>query len=180
MGVAMSAQLPAAAADAATATSFASLFADRHEQMVRLAWLLCGNQPDAQDAVADALVKVWRRLQRGPVDDLDAYTRRAVVNTVNSRLRRRYLERWHASWRVGDDRGQRAVDEHVADRDTIWQAVLALPARQRACVVLRYYEDLPEAAVADVLGIAVGTVKSNTSRGLAKLADVLTAQEVGS
>ena len=148
---------------------FASVYAANRDRAVRLAWLLTSDADQAEDVVADAFAKVWRRWKRGGIDDPAAYIRRAVVNEANSKLRRRYRERAEDRRRTGDDRGIRLVEDQAADRDAVWQALQHLPERQRAAVVLRYYEDLSEAATAEVLGIAVGTVKSLTSRGLERL-----------
>jgi RNA polymerase sigma-70 factor (sigma-E family) len=157
------------------AESFAAVFNSHHRKAVRLAYLLCGDHHQAEDIVSDAFAKVYTQWRKGRVDDVGAYLRRAVVNETNSKLRRRYLERREASKRSGDDRGIRLVDEQAADRDAVWQAVQRLPERQRQAVVLRYYEDLSEADTADVLGVSVGTVKSQVSRGLARMQDLLAA-----
>ncbi len=154
---------------------FAGVYAANRERAVRLAWLLTSDVDQAEDVVADAFAKVWRRWQRGGIEDPAAYVRRAVVNEANSKLRRRYRERAEDRRQRGDDRGIRLHDEQAADRDAVWQALQRLPERQRAAVVLRYYEDLSEAQAADVLGVAVGTVKSLTSRGLQRLEQELAA-----
>jgi RNA polymerase sigma-70 factor (sigma-E family) len=153
--------------------SFAAVFNAHHRRAVRLAYLLVSDPYLAEDVVSEAFAKVYVRWRKGEVRDVGAYVRRAVANEANSRLRRRYLERRVAGERCGDDRGVRLVDEDTADRDVVWQAIERLPAKQRAAVVLRYYEDLPEAEVAEVLGCSVGTVKSNTSRGLSRLQELL-------
>jgi len=149
--------------------AFAAVFADQRERAVRLAWLLVGDPDQAEDVAAEAFAKTWRRWRRGGIDDPSAYVRRAVVNEANSRLRRRYRERAEAQRATGDHRGIRLVDEDAADRDEVWRALRRVPPRQRAALVLRFYEDLPEREVAAVLGISVGTVKSLTSRGLDRL-----------
>jgi RNA polymerase sigma-70 factor (sigma-E family) len=159
--------------------SFAAVFNAHHHQAVRLAYLLVSDADQAEDVVSEAFAKVYVRWRKGEVRDVGAYVRRAVANEASSRLRRRYLERRVAGERSGDDRGVRLVDEDAADRDAVWRGIQGLPARQRAAVVLRYYEDLSEAETAEVLGCSVGTVKSNTSRGLAKLQALLAAGGVG-
>lgn len=156
--------------------SFAEVFNEHHRRAVRLAYLLTSDHHQAEDVVAEAMAKVWVQWQRGRVDDVGAYLRRAVANQANSKLRRRYLERREASRRTGDDRGVRMVDEQAAEHDAVWQAVQQLPDRQRQVVVLRYYEDLSEADTAQVLGVSVGTVKSSMSRGMARLHDLLSDQ----
>jgi RNA polymerase sigma-70 factor (sigma-E family) len=157
------------------AESFAAVFNAHHRQAVRLAYLLVSDPDQAEDVVSDAFAKVYVRWKKGEVRDVGAYVRRAVANEANSKLRRRYLERRHASAQSGDERGVRLVDDDAADRDQVWQGIQRLPAKQRAAVVLRYYEDLSEAETAEILGCSIGTVKSNTSRGLARLQELLSA-----
>lgn len=152
---------------------FADLYAAHHVEALRLAYLLCGDRHRAEDAVADAFVKVYRRLHRGGVSSPRAYIRRAVVNEVNSRFRRLALERREARKRSGDDRGVRTAEDQVADADEVFQALRVLPERQRTAVVLRYYADLSEADAAAAMGVSVGTVKSSVSRGLDRLRLVL-------
>jgi len=153
--------------------SFVTVFNDHHRRAVRLAYLLTDDADQAEDIVAEAFAKVYVRWSKGEVRDIGSYLRRAVVNEANSKLRRRYLERAVAGRRSGDDRGVRTIDEGAADHDQVWRAIQRLPDRQRQAVVLRYYEDLPEAETAEVLGCSVGTVKSQVSRGLARLQELL-------
>jgi RNA polymerase sigma-70 factor (sigma-E family) len=155
--------------------SFAAVFNAHHRQAVRLAYLLTSDPHQAEDVVAEAFAKVYVRWQRGDVRDVGAYLRRAVANEANSKLRRRYLERREAQRRAGDDRGVRTVDDVAADHDQVWQAIQRLPDRQRKAVVLRYYEDLSETETAEILGCSVGTVKSQVSRGLARMQELLAA-----
>ncbi len=156
---------------------FADVFAAHHREALRLAYLLCGDSHRAEDAVAEAFTKMYRRWRRGGIDHPRAYVRRAVVNEVNSRFRRLAVERREAERRRGDDRGLRSADEDVADRDEVLRALGALPVRQRTAVVLRYYADLSEADTAAAMEVAVGTVKSCVSRGLARMR-VLLEEEV--
>lgn len=152
---------------------FASVYNAHHRQAVRLAYLLTGDPHQAEDVAAEALSKVYVQWQKGHVRDVGSYVRRAVANQANSKLRRRYLERREAQRHHGDDRGVRMVDEAAADRDAVWGAIQRLPDKQRQAVVLRYYEDLSEADTAELLGVSVGTVKSQTSRALTKLSELL-------
>lgn len=162
--------------DAAT-EEFTQTYATHHAEALRLAYLLCGDRHRAEDAVADAFVKVYRQMQRGNVEQPRAYLRRAVVNEINSRFRRLALERRQAQKRSGDDRGRRTAEEQVADSDEVFMALRHLPPRQRTVVVLRFYEDLAEKDIADVMGISLGTVKSTLHRGLERLR-TLVDQEV--
>lgn len=152
---------------------FARVFNEHHRGAVRLAYLLTSDPDQAEDVVAEAFTKVYRRWRSGRIHDVGAYVRRAVANEANSRLRRRYLERDRAQHRSGDDRGVRRVDDHAADRDEVWRALQRLPRRQRTAVVLRYFEDLSEEQTAETLGVSRGTVKSQVSRGLDRLEQLL-------
>lgn len=152
---------------------FAAVFAEHHAEALRLAYLLCGDVHRAEDAVAEAFTNMYRRWRRGRIRSPGAYLRRAVVNEVNSRFRRLALERREATRRHGDDRGARPADEDLADRDEVFDALSALPTRQRTAMVLRYYADLTEADTAAAMDVSVGTVKSSVSRGLARLRELL-------
>lgn len=152
---------------------FAAVYATHVDAMVRLAWLLTGDADRAEDLVADAFVKVWKRWRTGEVGDVGAYLRTAVVNTARSALRRRYLERRHAATLSGDDRGVLAHDVAAAEHDELWQALSELSEQQRAVVVLRFYEQLSVAETAEVLGVSQGTVTSASSRATDRLARVL-------
>lgn len=150
-----------------------------------LAYLLCSDAHEAEDIVGDVFVKVYRRWRRGGISDIGAYVRRAVVNETNSKLRRRYLRLREFRRRNGDGRGVRTVDADLADRDQVLRALRRVPDRQRQTIVLRYFEDLPVADIAELLGVAPGTVRSQLSRGLDRMgrlidADVSTATNEGS
>jgi RNA polymerase sigma-70 factor (sigma-E family) len=161
-----------------TDDDFASLYAAHHAEALRVAYLLCGHRERAEDAVADAFVKVWKAWRRGGIEHPRAYVRRAVVNQVNSRFRRLALERRESERRTGDDRGDRSAFDDIADSDQLVSALERLSTRQRTAIVLRYYLDLSEADAADAMGVSVGTIKSSVSRGLERLR-ALVGQEVG-
>jgi RNA polymerase sigma-70 factor (sigma-E family) len=168
--------LPRTSVSARTAgasAEFADVYAAHHGEALRLAYLLCGDLARAEDAVADAFVKVWRRWEAGGVTSPRAYVRRAVVNELNSRFRRLRLERREAQRRHGDDRGARRHDDALADTDQLLTALRQLPDRQRTAIVLRYYGDLTESETAATMGCSIGTVKSSVSRGLARLRDIV-------
>ena len=156
-----------------TGEQFAGVYAAHHAEALRLAYLLCGNRERAEDAVAEAFVRVYRSMGRSEIREPRAYVRRAVVNEVNSRFRRLALERREALRRTGDARGTRGADEDLVEHDRVFAALRQLSQRQRAAVVLRFYEDLPEKAIAEAMGISIGTVKSTLSRGLEKLRSLL-------
>lgn len=149
--------------------------------LLRTARSLTANPCDAEDLLQTALTKTYLAWER--IEDhraLDGYVRRALVNTRTSQWRRRKVDEF-ACDELPEPDPLPAPDpaEQQAVRDAMWRAVLKLPARQRAMVVLRYYEDLSEIQTAEVLGVSVGTVKSAVSRALAKLrGDVQLASDV--
>ena len=160
-----------------TTTSLEQAFAAHHAGAVRLAYLLCGDREQAEDVVAGVWLKMHRRLERGPVDDVGAYVRRAVVNEVNSWFRKLGVRRREAAVRKGDGRGTYGHDDRIADADAVMRALDRLPARTRAAVVLRYYEDLSVADTAAALGVSEGTVKSSVSRGLTTMRTIMEEDE---
>ena len=147
---------------------FRDYVARRSRALLRTAYLLTGNIADAEDLVQAALAKTylaWHRIEDQGA--LDGYVRRAIVNTHISWWRRRRVEEYPT-----DDIPDQAVADHAIASDlqeTMRRAVDRLPERMRAAVVLRYYEDMTEAEVAEVLGVSLGTVKSTVSRAVAKL-----------
>ncbi len=149
----------------------------RMRELLRFAHLLTGDPHRAADLVQDALERTlmsWDRVVRK--DDPVAYVRRAIVNRHVSVWRRYRRERLVA------DAPDAAYDPRVAERAfdaDLWAALATLPPRQRAVLVLRYYEDLSEADTAATLGCSVGTVKSSTFRALAKLRERATTDSEG-
>ena len=141
----------------------------RWSHLVRTAYLLTGDAHHAEDLTQTALAKAyrsWRRVSR--TDNPEAYVRRMLVTCNSDRFRkRRVTESLTAAPPevAGRDEAYSGVDE----RGALLGALAQLPPRQRAVVVMRYWEDLSEAEVAEVLGCSPGTVKSQASKGLAKL-----------
>jgi RNA polymerase sigma-70 factor (sigma-E family) len=149
------------------APDLAELFRQHHRRLLRIAYLLSGDDRVAEDLVADAFAKAYRHLARGRVDDPGAYLRRAVVNGWKRQLGRRIRDRERArTLRVGWDS---AFEDTSVERDRVLAALATLPARQRSVVVLRFLDDLSEAETAAVLGIAPGSVKTHSHRALARL-----------
>lgn len=152
-----------------------ALARDRGRALVGYAYLLTGSMKDAEDLVQDALVKTVLRARSGlDIASAEAYVRRAVLTTFVDGHRR--LRRWRdAVPRLGHDSLLPVPD--TADRVTaqldVRAALATLPRRERACVVLRYYDDLPLADIADVLGVSTGAVKRYLSTGTRRLEDVL-------
>lgn len=150
---------------------FRSYVAARSPALLRTAYMLSGNRADAEDLLQTALAKTylaWDRIRER--EAVDGYVRRVMVNTQTSWWRRRKVDERP----TGDLPEGPAGRDATADadlHDALWTALSELPKRQRAMVVLRYYEDLSEAETAAVMGVSVGTVKSTTSRALTKLRD---------
>lgn len=148
---------------------FAAFVATRQLGLHKTAWLLTGDWAAAQDLVQTALAKTWRRWRRaGVADNRDAYVRRVLINTFLSARRRRWLGEIPSA-APPEAPSPQELGEEVATRIAVADALARLTRRQRAVVVLRYLHDLPEAQVADVLGCAVGTVKSTGAKALRHL-----------
>jgi len=149
------------------APTFEEFVASRGRDLWRTAWLLTGDSHKAEDLVQTTLAKCWGRWPSIARDGSpEAYVRRAMLNTYTDWWRRRWNgERPTELLPESATRDDASVD---ARRDTI-AALARLPRGQRAVLVLRFYEDLTEAQTAEVLGISVGTVKSQTSRALSAL-----------
>jgi RNA polymerase sigma-70 factor (sigma-E family) len=154
---------PAEAGEGGRVT-FAELYRAHYGPMVRLAYLLVGSNEVAEELVQDAFVRVHRRWDGA--ERPAAYLRAAVVNACRSHHRRLRRERSRPP------EAAEAVGLPTRDHDLL-EALARLPDRQRAALVLRFYEDLPEADIAAALGCRPGTVKSLLHRGLAELRKVV-------
>lgn len=143
----------------------------------RMALLLAGDPASADDLVGEAVARTLPRWRSGEVDDCGAYLRRAVVNLASHRWRRLAVgrRRDHAALHWLSDSTDAA--EVVVERDRTLRAVMRLPVRRRAIVILRFYEDLPLAQIAAALGVSDGTVKSQLSRALDQLRGDLDGEE---
>jgi RNA polymerase sigma-70 factor (sigma-E family) len=154
----------------------AALFLRRHAELVRLALLLVGDQPTAEDVVQDVFARLHARRAEWPAGtDSLPYLRAAVLNGCRSQLRRRAVARRFAGtlgqlsgWATQDSAEQEMIRSQ--ERMQVLAALAALPFRRREVLVLRYYVGLSEAEIARVLGVSPGTVKSTAARGLAALA----------
>jgi len=143
------------------------------DSLHRTAYLLCGDWYLADDLVQEALAKAysnWRKVQRA--DSPSAYVRRILINESRRGWRRNRKHTLEAGTRVPDPAVADMADG-VVNRAELLHALQALPARQRATVVLRFLEGLSERETAAILGCSEGTVKSQTSRALIKLKSVL-------
>ena len=152
---------------------FTAYLGARQGRLLRTAYLLTGDQHQAEDLLQTSMAKLylsWDKIRdRG---SLDAYARRIMVNENNSAWRRPWRRREHATDFAAEGAPAGTPVRHGYDDgvgDAVWQIVQTLPRRARAVVVLRYYEQLTEAETAEVLGISVGTVKSQTARAMASL-----------
>ena len=136
-----------------------ALYRSERDRMVRLALLLVGSAEDAEELVQEAFVRLARA--RGTLENPPAYLRTTVVNVSRSHLRHLRVQRRQPPIRP------RVIED--PELDETWGAICRLPFRQRAVVVLRYYQDLSEAEIARVLDCRPGTVKSNLHHALARL-----------
>ena len=135
----------------------------RSRALLRTAYLLTHDHALAEDLLQTSLTKAWfawRRIDGNP----EPYVRRILVNTYASWWRRK----WNGEHPT-EELPERATDESGSEPTDLWRAMERLPRRQRAVVVLRYFEDLTETQTAELLGCSVGTVKSQCSKALAKL-----------
>jgi RNA polymerase sigma-70 factor (sigma-E family) len=146
---------------------FEEFAAARLQALLRYATVLTGDPDLAQDLVQDVLIRVhrrWRHIES--YDRPEQYVRRAIVNAYVS---------WRRTWSVRNlvpfgSPPDRAAPEHPGPGESeLWQRMSRLPRRQRAAVVLRFYEGLSDAEIADVLGCSAGTVRSHVSKALAHL-----------
>ena len=156
---------------------FRDFVAARSGALLRTAYLLAGDWASAEDLLQTSLTKTYLAwLRHGGIEAIEPYARRVLVNTATSWRRRR----WHGERPTEHLPEQPGPDRHeeTVERDLLWRHVRALPVRQRAVLVLRYYEDLSEAQTAELLEISPGTVKSQTARALATLRKKLRAEGV--
>jgi len=157
---------------ASDVTAFSEFVEARSSSLFRTAYLMVGDHQLAQDLLQEALVKTliaWPRLRDH--HSVEAYTRRIVVTTsISWRRRRSFHER--PTQTLPEPVGPDAADG-IVTHDAVLAALLTLPPRQRAAIVLRYYHDLTETQTAEAMGCAVGTVKSQVAAGLTKLRALL-------
>lgn len=159
-------------------SEFGEFVQGRARTLHRTAYLLCGDWHLANDLVQEALAKTfrhWRKVQRA--DNPDAYVKRILINEANRYLRRHRNAAPPTEVAAQDTPVPDASNE-VVDRDLLLQALLSLPARQRATVVLRYLEGMTERETAAVLKCTQGTVKSQTARALDTLKIHLKREEL--
>jgi len=143
---------------------FREFFEAEYRPLRRLGYLLTGDWSQAEDLAQEALMRTYRSWNRiRERERPGAYARTILVNQHRSAIRRLFVARKHTP----EDPGQRRLFDE--DGMVLWEALLRLPERQRAALVLRYYEDLPEAEIALVMECPLGTVKSHIHRGIERL-----------
>jgi RNA polymerase sigma-70 factor (sigma-E family) len=145
----------------------ATLFSEHSARAFRLAYLLTGDRDLAEDLVQDAFVKLIGRFAdlRSP-DSFDAYLRRTIVTLSYGAFRRRRTERAYLARERGLAERKSDALPDVGGKDELWTQLQRIAPRQRAALVLRYYDDLSEQQAADVLGCSLRTVKSLVTRGI--------------
>jgi RNA polymerase sigma-70 factor (sigma-E family) len=151
--------------------------AQRGAALLRFAYLLTRDHARAEEAVQDALIAAdsrWTRICRDR--DPEAYVRRSIVNADISRWRRFFRRETPTADLVEESSGPDHA-ETQAEQDAVWMLCATLPTKQRAAVVLRYYEDLPDAEIAEILDCSPATVRSQIHRALATLRTTLTSVE---
>ena len=151
----------------------ATLLAERGRALTGYAYLLCGDVDDAEDLVQDALVKTYARgrVATQPTN-VEGYVRRAILSTFLDGFRRR--RRWAAMRHLVEPaESTPGPEQSSSDRIDVRAALEVLSPRERACVVLRYYEDMTVARIADELSISEGAVKRYLSDGVRRMEDLL-------
>jgi RNA polymerase sigma-70 factor (sigma-E family) len=164
-----------AAVSRSEAGRLGELYEAHAPEAARLAYLLTGDRGLAEDLVHEAFVRLFGRFRdlRHP-EAFRSYLRTTVVNLSRSHFRHRSVER---AYLEREGRRAPAAGPDLPGKRDLWESLQGLRPRQRAAIVLRYYEDLTEAQTAEVLGCAVGTVKSLVSRGLEQLRTELSRGE---
>jgi RNA polymerase sigma-70 factor (sigma-E family) len=155
------------------AVAVTALYSDHAVSLIRLAYLMLGDRPAAEDAVQDAFIGLYRHWDR--LDDPGralGYVRTAVLNGCRSTLRRQATGRKLALHQAPEASAEAAVLSRE-EREEVMRAVRALPGRQREALVLRFYLDLPEREIARIMGLRPSSVRSATHRALKALGQSL-------
>ena len=160
--------------DSSAGDRLGALYARHGPDALRLAYLLTGDRELSEDLVQEAFIKVAGRLTSlRNADSFRWYLRKTVVNLANSYLRHRRVERAYAKGLISSTAGAGVSSPDMATKQVVREAIARLPVRQRAVVVLRYYEDLTDQQIASVLGWPLGSVKSSLYRAAATLREQL-------
>jgi RNA polymerase sigma-70 factor (sigma-E family) len=168
--------VPNSVSERASMGALEEIYVRNSASALRLAYFLTGDRELAEDLTQEAFVRVAGRFRhlRDP-DDLPAYLRRTIVNLFTSQLRRKRLERQWLRRRTVQEPISEEVD--IETRDELWMAMKLLPERQRAALVLRYYEDLDEREAAQALRCSIGALNQLIVRGKAALREHVQKEE---
>jgi RNA polymerase sigma-70 factor (sigma-E family) len=150
-------------------------FEENYSSLLRFCSLIAGSG-SAEDLVQECFVRIAPHLTDMDPEAIPFYLRRTTVNLWKNRIRRTAIERRHRPSPPDVDRGETSS---IEERDRLWRELIRLPVRQRACLVLRYYEDRSEKETADILGVTSGTVKVHCARALARLRKELADEDRG-
>jgi RNA polymerase sigma-70 factor (sigma-E family) len=162
----------------ASEDQFAEFVAGALPRLLRFGYALTGDPASAEDLVQTALGRSLRAWRLRRIDNPQAFVQKVMVNSYATWYRSSHLRREVVTPEPMDSLAHDNHAEKIEDRDVIWRALSKLPPRQRAVIVLRYYEDLSEQDIAEVMAISAGTVKSQSARALRRLAEVLAPAEV--
>lgn len=156
---------------------FVAYAASRFEALTRQAALLLGSErQQAEDLAQDVLIRMYRAFQSGGVEYPDGLARRVMVNLAISRGRRNALKS-RLGMHSSDGGVEPSFESAVDDRDLVWRAVQALPVRQRAVIVLRYFDDLPYDEIASILGVDNSTVRAHSFKARKRLRQILKMED---
>lgn len=150
--------------------SFRRAYEKHRPPLLRLSTLLLTDASQAEDVIQDVFVRAFSAIGALPDDQVGPYLRRCVVNAWKNEVRHRRTATLAAPKLINREF---VLEDSVEDRDAILAAIQDLPPRQRACIVLRYYEDLSDREIARLLECRISTVKSQSSRAIAKLRKVV-------
>ncbi|MEZ5171513.1 MAG: SigE family RNA polymerase sigma factor [Acidimicrobiia bacterium] len=152
------------------------LYREHYHSLVRLARILLDRTEPAEEVVQEAFIKLHGKIHRvRDRERIDAYLRSIVMNLARSRMRRRQVAKRHRPAPLPDEPGADETASLNEGQQEVIDALRTLSDRQRDCLVLRYYEHLDEAEIAETLGISRGSVKTHTSRGMTALTKILEA-----
>lgn len=146
-------------------------FAAEHAPLLRFAYFVTGDPSSAEDLVQEAFLRIYRAGGRAEEAGIGTYARRTIANLSRSAFRRRGIERRALA---SLDRPSGVAGAHdPGPRDEVWAALMRLSPQQRACMALRYYEDMTEQQIAEVLGVSLGAVKKQLARATERCRQLL-------
>jgi RNA polymerase sigma factor (sigma-70 family) len=153
---------------------FEALYTEHHVRLYRFALLLCsGRRAVAEDAVADTFLLLFDAWRSGRVRNVFAYARQTLLNIVFGQHRRDSVAQRYLATHGGDQRGPSHPADQAVERSSMFEYLEQLPNRQRAAVVLRFYEDMSYEQIATTLEVSIGTAKSHVSAGVQRLRQLM-------